>query len=246
MALTVLIMIYGITIYLQVFQNKPSVYPDAGFMIATSITEAGLAVTAYKLYNSIAGRGRRISLSLALIAIFAAIAAIPCIVFLNAYLIADLRDTIIAIYFCAIQLLVLKNKKFLDTTIKKYYYVFLGFLALCVPGILLGIFLKSSPVFDKFPKAAAFLTGVFLIYNLTSLFYISQYFRTVRKRNADGKYGKYKLTKREIEIICLVKEGLTNPQIAERLFIAPHTVKNHLYSIFQKTGVSNRFELIKL
>src|SRR5574341_20447 len=53
-----------------------------------------------------------------------------------------------------------------------------------------------------------------------------------------------KLTKRELEIITLVCEGLRNQQIADRLRIAEGTVRNHLTVIFGKLGVSDRFELI--
>jgi DNA-binding CsgD family transcriptional regulator len=54
------------------------------------------------------------------------------------------------------------------------------------------------------------------------------------------------LTAREREIIPLIVEGLTNEEIAERLFISPHTVKNHVTGIFRKAGVASRFELLKL
>jgi len=52
------------------------------------------------------------------------------------------------------------------------------------------------------------------------------------------------LTPREIEIVALVSQGLSNKQIAERLFISHITVRHHLTSIFEKVGVSSRLELI--
>ena len=51
------------------------------------------------------------------------------------------------------------------------------------------------------------------------------------------------LTRREHEIIALVGEGLKNRLIAGRLFISEATVRNHLTSILDKLGVSDRFEL---
>jgi DNA-binding CsgD family transcriptional regulator len=53
------------------------------------------------------------------------------------------------------------------------------------------------------------------------------------------------LSRREREILPLLIEGLSNEEISERLFISPHTVKNHVTSIFRKAGVSSRFELLK-
>jgi len=54
------------------------------------------------------------------------------------------------------------------------------------------------------------------------------------------------LSKREQEVVHLVAEGLTNRQIADRLKISPHTVKNYLFKIFDKLGTSNRLELVFL
>ena len=49
-----------------------------------------------------------------------------------------------------------------------------------------------------------------------------------------------RLTSRETEILELVAAGLTNAQIAERLWISPGTVKKHLDNIYSKLGVANR------
>jgi LuxR family transcriptional regulator of csgAB operon len=50
------------------------------------------------------------------------------------------------------------------------------------------------------------------------------------------------LTARETEILQMVVMGSTNDQIAEKLAISPHTVKTHLYNIFKKIDVPNRFQ----
>jgi two-component system nitrate/nitrite response regulator NarL len=51
------------------------------------------------------------------------------------------------------------------------------------------------------------------------------------------------LTQRELEIITLVVAGYSNPDIAQRFSISLQTVKHHISSTFDKTGVSNRLEL---
>jgi predicted ATPase/DNA-binding CsgD family transcriptional regulator len=48
------------------------------------------------------------------------------------------------------------------------------------------------------------------------------------------------LTSREVEVLGLVAEGLTNAQIAQRLFLSPRTVHTHLNSIYHKIGVNSR------
>ena len=54
---------------------------------------------------------------------------------------------------------------------------------------------------------------------------------------------EYHLTKREMEIAQSVAEGLTNKEIAEKLFISQFTVETHLKNIFEKIGTRNRTEL---
>ena len=48
------------------------------------------------------------------------------------------------------------------------------------------------------------------------------------------------LTHREAEILALIGDGLTNPEIAERLYLSNHTVKTHINRIFAKTGSRDR------
>ena len=50
------------------------------------------------------------------------------------------------------------------------------------------------------------------------------------------------LTKRELEILRLVAEGLTNEEIGKKIFISEKTVKTHLTNIFDKLKVNNRFK----
>lgn len=56
--------------------------------------------------------------------------------------------------------------------------------------------------------------------------------------------GDALLTKREQEIVPLVAQGLTNKEISSRLCVSEHTIKNHLFRIYDKLGISSRVELI--
>ncbi|MCK5145514.1 helix-turn-helix transcriptional regulator [bacterium] len=51
---------------------------------------------------------------------------------------------------------------------------------------------------------------------------------------------------RQQEIMELLLEGKNNREIAELLYIAPHTVKNHIYNLYKKLGLKNRMELLNL
>jgi LuxR family maltose regulon positive regulatory protein len=53
------------------------------------------------------------------------------------------------------------------------------------------------------------------------------------------------LSRREIEILPLLDEGLSNKEIAARLYIAPVTVKTHLQNIYKKLNAKNRIEALK-
>jgi DNA-binding NarL/FixJ family response regulator len=52
------------------------------------------------------------------------------------------------------------------------------------------------------------------------------------------------LTGREQEIIARIRAGLNNKNIARQLNISVHTVKSHIYNIFQKLQASNRVEAL--
>jgi DNA-binding CsgD family transcriptional regulator len=59
-------------------------------------------------------------------------------------------------------------------------------------------------------------------------------------RSLSGVAGR--LSRRELEVLSLIAQGLTNPQIGRRLFISDVTVKVHVRHIFEKLGVRTRAE----
>ncbi len=61
---------------------------------------------------------------------------------------------------------------------------------------------------------------------------------TAVRLEADG------VTPRERETAVLLARGLTNAEIAEALVLSPYTVQDHIKSLFEKTGVSSRQELV--
>jgi DNA-binding NarL/FixJ family response regulator len=65
---------------------------------------------------------------------------------------------------------------------------------------------------------------------------------SVRKRLVD-RYGTRKPSQRQLRVIQLVAQGFKNREIAGKLGIGEHVVRNYLSKIYDKIGVSNRVEL---
>ncbi len=57
---------------------------------------------------------------------------------------------------------------------------------------------------------------------------------------------RYDLTERELEVLQLMAQGMSNPEIADRLVISRFTVKNHVSNILSKLGVTSRTEAATL
>jgi two-component system, NarL family, nitrate/nitrite response regulator NarL len=70
--------------------------------------------------------------------------------------------------------------------------------------------------------------------------------RRVRRlaTEASSSRAEERLTFREVEVLNLLAEGLSNKQIAQRLSIQMQTVKNHVHSVLVKLGVTRRAEAV--
>lgn len=80
-------------------------------------------------------------------------------------------------------------------------------------------------------------------------YYLSQGDICVLGNNAPpsvGFFDRFGVTGREREVALLVLRGYGNGKIAEELCVSVATVKSHVYSLFKKTGISSRFELMHL
>ena len=93
----------------------------------------------------------------------------------------------------------------------------------------------------------------FLYSNLIPIIWIKFFFLDYAKQEAKRKrydsalaviVEKFSISKRELEILKLILDGNSNREIKTKLFISYHTVKNHVYNIFQKLGVKSRYELM--
>ena len=69
--------------------------------------------------------------------------------------------------------------------------------------------------------------------------------RLGRERRRQARLDYLTLTPRELEILGLISEGLSNQEIARRLFLSVHTVKNHVHKILETLGVHSRWAAVR-
>ena len=77
--------------------------------------------------------------------------------------------------------------------------------------------------------------------NIYHSFEVKEIIKTAQKNNEHFPI----LTKRENDILKLITEGFTNPQIGEKLFISPDTVDSHRKNLHTKLGVNNTALLVR-
>lgn len=70
--------------------------------------------------------------------------------------------------------------------------------------------------------------------------------RLLGERDYTGKYSELGLTARETSVTELIIEGLSNSEIAEKLYVSERTVKEHLTNIFKKLKIKDRLQLALL
>jgi DNA-binding NarL/FixJ family response regulator len=66
----------------------------------------------------------------------------------------------------------------------------------------------------------------------------------VRKLDAPSSEEERVITRREEEVLQLIANGCSTPEVAEKLFISQKTVKNHLASIYQKLDARDRTQAV--
>jgi len=106
-----------------------------------------------------------------------------------------------------------------------------------------GVFCRNNP-FDKLCKSVDVVSQGQIWANSTELRYILDEFTRVPKPLKIDSIVEHRMTAREAEVARFAVEGLSNREIARELGITEHTVKNYLFKIFDKLGVSNRVELV--
>jgi DNA-binding NarL/FixJ family response regulator len=106
-----------------------------------------------------------------------------------------------------------------------------------------GVFLRDSPLQMLRRCIRVVREGQIWISN-ADLLHLMEVFTAAAPVRFRGATEQGLLTRREKEIVMLVVQGRTNREIAGEAHLSEHTVKNYLWRIFDKLGVSSRAELI--
>lgn len=105
-----------------------------------------------------------------------------------------------------------------------------------------GVFCRSTPI-QMLCKCIGAVHKGQIWANSEELGFVLSVLGASEPVQLDGERLKL-LSTREREVIRCMVEGLTNREIAQTLAISRHTVKNYIFKIFDKLGVSNRVELV--
>ena len=89
------------------------------------------------------------------------------------------------------------------------------------------------------------MSGFLLAFNLFPMIWV-RWFSARPDTPASRRFDRLGITPRERDVIALLREGKTNREIAQALFISEATVKDHNHNLYRKCGVRNRVELATL
>jgi DNA-binding NarL/FixJ family response regulator len=105
-----------------------------------------------------------------------------------------------------------------------------------------GYLLKGVPRDDLFHAIRVIYAGGSLLQPVVA----SKLLRQVSAAAEPVREEETSLTRRELEVLDLLAQGLRNIEIAERLTVTLRTVKFHISAILSKLGASNRTEAVKI
>jgi len=106
-----------------------------------------------------------------------------------------------------------------------------------------GYILKGAPSSELLAAVRAAGRGEVHLHSSLTTRLIGDYVRRLRQGEPRDAYDR--LTEREKDVLVLLAEGLTNQEIADRLYISPSTVETHRIHIMEKLELRNRTELVK-
>ncbi|PKM94021.1 MAG: hypothetical protein CVU84_11160 [Firmicutes bacterium HGW-Firmicutes-1] len=145
--------------------------------------------------------------------------------------------------------LLVMYRKSVHKEVKKFLMIGIVFIAIVVP---LSIFMNSLEYSIRFPYPMPFSPIIFFLINILGIAFARKTLLHGLDKHPKENYdivlkkylSQFDITERELEIVKFVLEGFGNQDIGDKLFISPNTVKNHIYNIYRKMGIKNRYELM--
>lgn len=131
--------------------------------------------------------------------------------------------------------------------------IIIRFLALMLLGLVLRIIVL--PFHNVNPWILTPLLLLYFLSNFMPLFYLrfhsdSVFTPVFAEYPNEGKkillFEKYRISRREKDIVNKICQGKTNQQIADELFISLQTVKDHTHRIYSKIGINSRLKLVQM
>lgn len=159
-----------------------------------------------------------------------------------------LRSSLIFVIVYEITIVLKNYKQVNNAHLKKAIKLFLTITLIFFPFITFEFYrahiqwVKNIEIFKIFA-----LPSYFFVINIFSLIFAIKYFNTPvfinNNKLTDYFIQKYDITEKESQVIELIIEGLTYKQAAEKLFISPKTVDNHMQNIYKKLNVKSKIQL---
>ncbi len=106
-----------------------------------------------------------------------------------------------------------------------------------------GIFCRGS-AFDAFPKCIRRIYEGQIWISNAELAFLLELATNLKPFQVQDPSKKVLLTPRERDVVRLVAEGMRNQEIGDALSLGEHTVRNYIFRIFDKLGLSSRVELV--
>jgi len=106
-----------------------------------------------------------------------------------------------------------------------------------------GFILKSAGLRDYVETIEAVIRGEKVLPPTLTASLFTQIVESALESGAGIPDSAVRLTVRELEVVGLISEGLSNKEISARLHIATHTVKSHVHNILEKLALSSRLQI---
>ena len=151
----------------------------------------------------------------------------------------------LAVVYCVIMLLY-ERKSIKDKAVRTACFTLIAISFAMLPIVVLAMIFSFLRPFS-IPIVCLAYTIAELVFLFTALAHQEE---KETSEHPDFSFeavsDKYHITEREFEVVKLIKQGLTNKEIASELGISVNTVNNHIANLFSKTDVGSRIDLLNL